>query len=413
MLVAMPVSAQTKQKKWKAPKRPKVKWKAPKVENTDPLLDIWRPYDVSDNWSIDIYGGTGGTDGENIKGHGIFSTMGLMLGAGVTKQTSYLFSTRLALEYAKQYGWIAEKSIQLPYMVHPGKYNFNMIELWLEEKFSLTNAFCRYNENRRLNVHLLLGVGVNYSMGANKETRIWELFNGIVLEDYSLDHAGRVNLALRTGLQAQVAISRTMDIFAQALFNMIGDKHNALTHAGGTLEPGIEIGAGLTFHLQDSYGDYRYRKVRRGLAMQLHGKSDAVDKYLAREKAQKMEKIKHINVEYGKVLNDYKIAFYIDRTFINEQEMEKIMAVSEFLKLHPEANLIIKAYSGASQNFEAPYLNLAKHRLEAVKYALTQRFGVDENRLVEWYDEEAVCPSEGRGEWIDAVEFEMTANDNN
>ena len=51
------VAGYAQSQKWKAPKRPKrPKWEAPK-QLAPEVIDVWRPYVVSDNWFLDFYGG--------------------------------------------------------------------------------------------------------------------------------------------------------------------------------------------------------------------------------------------------------------------------------------------------------------------------------------------------------------------
>ena len=76
------------QKKWKAPKRPKrPKWEAPRQVAPE-VIDVWRPYNASDNWMLDFYGGWSMSMAENMSGHGI-AKMGMpMFDLGIGKQFS-------------------------------------------------------------------------------------------------------------------------------------------------------------------------------------------------------------------------------------------------------------------------------------------------------------------------------------
>ena len=55
VLLAFAVSGYAQQQKWKAPKQPKrPKWEAPKQVAPE-VIDVWRPYNASDNWYLDFY----------------------------------------------------------------------------------------------------------------------------------------------------------------------------------------------------------------------------------------------------------------------------------------------------------------------------------------------------------------------
>ena len=97
----------------------------------------------------------------------------------------------------------------------------------------------------------------------------------------------------------------------------------------------------------------------------------------------------------------------VDRTFVNDMQMENIRIVADFLDKHPEVNLIIRGYSGASHKEESPTMHLAEKRVASVKKALVKYYNVDPSRLETSFDEEAESPYRLTADWIDAVVFEM------
>ena len=81
--------------------------------------------------------------------------------------------------------------------------------------------------------------------------------------------------------------------------------------------------------------------------------------------------------------------------------------IADFLKNHPDVNLVIKGYSGASTKNESPDMHLAEKRVATVKKALQKYYDVDPSRFETWFDENAEAPFPMKGDWIDAVVFQM------
>ena len=105
MLLAFSVvSIAQEPKKWKAPKRPKpIKWEAPRQVAPE-VIDVWRPYHVSDNWMMDFYGGWSMSMAENMAGRGVIKMGMPMFDLGIGRQFSKVWSTRLTLGYRRQKG---------------------------------------------------------------------------------------------------------------------------------------------------------------------------------------------------------------------------------------------------------------------------------------------------------------------
>lgn len=406
MAVTLSINAQQQnKKKWVAPKRPKVKWVAPKQRDDDGVINVWRPYEAKDNWFVEVNAGASVGLAEHSTGHSIADMLAPTFGVTVGKQMSYLFSTRFAIDYARQVGWVADGGVKdLPTIVGDGYYPFGMTEVFLDERISLVNLLCRYNERRKMDVQLFLGVGGNYSWGIDKDTQLWEKYGS----DFKLERTDHINLAARGGLQMLYKASPSVDVSLQGTYKMIGDSYNGKKHSDKfAMDPVVDVNLGVVIHLQDHYGDYRYKRVHRSQTASLRGQYEEVASYLAREKADEFKAREASEVvEFGKLMKTH-VSFYVDRAFVNDEQMENLRIVADFLKAHPEVDLVVRGYSGASRKCESPDMELAERRAEAVKKGLVRNYGVEQSRFSVWFDEEAQAPFPMVGEWIDAVVFEM------
>ena len=171
----------------------------------------------------------------------------------------------------------------------------------------------------------------------------------------------------------------------------------------------MDVSIGVKVHLMDHYGSHRYYKVRRWEANSLRAEDPKVANWLEEEhnKEYRDREASEV-VAFGELMKTH-VSFYIDRSFVNDYQMENLRIVADFLRKHPEVNLLIKGYCGASTRSESSDMHLAERRVASVKKALMRHFNVDESRLDTWFDEDANPPFPMKGEWIDGVVFQMQA----
>lgn len=389
--------------KWKAPKQPKrPKWEAPKPELPE-VIDVWRPYGLADNWFIELSGGASISMAENMSGHDFLKVCAPAFDLGLGKSFSPKWATRLAVSYKKQKGWVSSQVLEsMAPLVGDGDYDFKMVSAGLDEMFSITDWLCPYNEKRLFNLQLFVGGGFNYSFGFDDKVKRWYRYG------YPVDDSDWVNVYVRGGVNMQYRLSDVTDLFVQGAYYWVDDNYNGVRHSSkSAFDSFADVMLGVRIHLMDHYGDYRYYKVRRWEASSLRGSESKVSDYLNSELQEEYQVLENVEkVAYGELMKT-RISFYVDRYFVNDSQMEFLRIVADFVKKHPDVNLIVKGYSGASAKKESPTMHLAQRRAESVKKALLRYYGVDPSRIDIEFDEQAVAPFPMVGEWIDGVVFQM------
>ena len=315
------------QQKWKAPKRPRrPKWEAPR-QIAPEVIDVWRPYNVSDNWFLDFNGGVSLSMAENMKGHKFKDIWQPMFEFSFGKQFSHLWSTRVSMGYRKQKGWASKEAIAVSSLLEGGDYTFQMASLYVDELLSLTDMFCPYNELRRLNIQVFAGMGLDYSFGFDKKVENWERYG------YPVDGKDHVNFAVRGGLLCMYKLNDTADLYLQGKCHMVGDNYNGVKHANGfVFDSYLDVSLGVRIHLMDHFGNSRYYKVRRWEATALRGSDQRVADMLESEKLKEYETREESEVVAFDELMQTRISFYVDRTFVNDAQMENLRIVADFLK---------------------------------------------------------------------------------
>jgi hypothetical protein len=223
-----------------------------------------------------------------------------------------------------------------------------------------------------------------------------------------VDGTDHINLAVRCGLTFLYKLGETVDLSLQGAYNLVGDNYNGVKHSESFVpESYLDVSLGVRIHLMDHYGNSRFYKVRRWEATSLRGTERKVAKLLDNEKLREYQEREESEVvAFGELMKTH-ISFYVDRTFVNDYQMENLRIVADFLKKHPEVNLVVKGYSGASTKSESPDMHLAEKRVASVRKMLVRNYNVDESRFETWFDEAATAPFPMQGDWIDAVVFEM------
>lgn len=402
LLIACSVYAQ--RQKWKAPKRPKLpKWEAPKQKAPE-VLDAWRPYNFSDNLFLDFQGGVDFSMAENMSGHGL-DICQPKVEVGIGKQFSNALSTRLSMGFGKQKGWASKQSLAVSNLMGKGDYNFQVFDLYVDEMLCVTRLLCPYNEMRRFDAHLFAGIGLNYSFNFDDKVKRWKRYG------YPVDGTDFVNYALRGGVSFLYRTSETTEMSLQGTYHLLNDNYNGVRHSASfAFDSYFDVTIGVRFHLADHYGDYRYYKVRRWEATSLRSSDPRVAGLLDGEKLRDYQMREAAErVAFGELMQT-RVSFYIDRTFVNDFQIENLRIVADFLKRHSNVNLVLRGYCGASAKSESPDMHLAERRVAAVKKALLKYYNVDPSRLETWFDEEAVPPSPMKGEWIEGVVFQMVHN---
>ncbi len=392
-------------KKWVAPVRPKlVKWKGPQQDAPE-VIDLYRPYTIADNWFVQLGVGGDMSLAENTGGHAGFGNVGPAFDIALGRNFSRVWATRFNIAYHQQYGWASDDAIKSHQAIGKGKYGFKMGMAHLDELVNLTNIFCPYDEKRKLNVQMFAGVGVNYSWDFKKDTKDWENYG------YPVDKSDQISLDLRAGLQFSYMVSEGIDVTMQGAYHMVNDGYNGVkTKKGFGFDSYVSASVGLTLYLPDHYGDYRYKKIRKAELNSLRELPQVAD-YLDNEKKKEYrQREANEKVAFGQQMLT-RVSFYVDRAFVNDDQMENLRIVADFLKKHPEVDIVVKSYNGASKGTESPDMKLAQRRAEAVRKALVRHHHVDESRIDIEYDEKADAPYPMKGEWIDAVVFQMERNE--
>lgn len=360
-------------------------------------------YKFLDNMFVGIH--VGPTSGlvENMRPRDYFKLGAHHIGGGITigKNFSPEFGVRIGGYYMNTTGVVnkisREKAEAAKGYDGDGFYTIKNINGYIDALPNLTNIFSQYKESRRLNVLGIFGIGFTHSNGFDTDD-----FAKYDVDRYieALDTKKRTFFSARAGLGLAYKLCEALDLTFEATVNATDDGFDGFRY--DDKYDGYTTGLfGLTYHFKDHYGDrrFKYRTVGDDL-----GLGDLNDKINQTRKDLEDAKNRRGKILQQRIL-DMTVSFPIDKYFISDIQKRNVEAVANYIKSHPEMNVVICGYADVETAYPAYNMRLSKRRVTSVFNMLVNEYGVNPNRLRIDYKGDTLQPYERKNEWNRVVVF--------
>ena len=360
-------------------------------------------YKFLDNMFVGIH--VGPTSGlvENMRPRDYFKLGAHHIGGGITigKNFSPEFGVRIGGYYMNTTGVVnkisREKAEAAKGYDGDGFYTIKNINGYIDALPSLTNIFSQYKESRRLNLFGIFGIGFTHSNGFDTDE-----FAKYDVDRYieALDTKKRTFFSARAGLGLAYKLCEALDLTFEATVNATDDGFDGFRY--DDKYDGYTTGLfGLTYHFKDHYGDrrFKYRTVGDDL-----GLDDLNNKINQTRKDLEDAKNRHGKILQQRIL-DMTVSFPIDKYFISDIQKRNVEAVANYIKSHPEMNVVICGYADVETAYPAYNMRLSKRRVTSVFNMLVNEYGVNPNRLRIDYKGDTLQPYERKNEWNRVVVF--------
>ena len=360
-------------------------------------------YKFLDNMFVGIH--VGPTSGlvENMRPRDYFKLGAHHIGGGITigKNFSPEFGVRIGGYYMNTTGVVnkisREKAEAAKGYDGDGFYTIKNINGYIDALPNLTNIFSQYKESRRLNVLGIFGIGFTHSNGFDTDD-----FAKYDVDRYieALDTKKRTFFSARAGLGLAYKLCEALDLTFEATVNATDDGFDGFRY--DDKYDGYTTGLfGLTYHFKDHYGDrrFKYRTVGDDL-----GLDDLNNKINQTRKDLEDAKNRHGKILQQRIL-DMTVSFPIDKYFISDIQKRNVEAVANYIKSHPEMNVVICGYADVETAYPAYNMRLSKRRVTSVFNMLVNEYGVNPNRLRIDYKGDTLQPYERKNEWNRVVVF--------
>lgn len=303
-----------------------------------------------------------------------FSVPTIQLGGGY--QFNPLFGARLSVNFLGKGKGVLETNNQTY------KWGFNHLSAMLDGTFNLTNAFGGYNPERKWDLNLIAGFGLNFASGNDEANNV---NNALPFADGSKGWLANVWdgshtwMTGRIGVGADYKIDEAWSVGIELQANCLTDKFNSKKSSNmdwyfnGLV--GVKYAFGPTYNKKTIVvPDVTVPEVIR-VVDTLYISQPVVPAVVEKTLVEEV-------VEAEPIESLTRNVFYkINSAKINSQEMAKVAEVAEYMKSHPNSTVHVTGYADKGTGTLAINLRLARERAAAVVRALTKTYGIKASRI--------------------------------
>lgn len=266
--------------------------------------------------------------------------------------------------------------------------------LYLLVMLDLCNAISGYKENRIWHTIIYGGGGIIGSFGykfpenlpqearGNATTYLSPIFNAGWLNTFRVAKNVDINIDIRGKLLSDKFDGESRD----------DEPDDAHFVKNIPIDGILGAAVGVTYHFAGSGKDKEWTEVKDVSTVHYYDKVSASNAEELKKYREQYESEAERNRSLAAGLGAsaavaipdawLHINFKLDKADISDAEMEKIAKVAEFIKATPDCKYLITGYCDVQTAKPAYNLKLSKKRSDAVYKALTEKFGVDKERLV-------------------------------
>ena len=298
---------------------------------------------------------------------------------GLGLQVSPVLAVRLqANAWQSKGGWKNYRWHETSY-AFDRDYAFNYVAPGLDVMFNLSNLICGYNPTRLFNLSAFVGGGANIAFRNGEVNRVASHmrtmpgYDGLLLE--YLWSGTKVRPFGRAGLEAAFRLNDVVSLTVEGNANILSDKYNS--KKAGNPDWYFNALAGLRFNLTKPHRKLVPEILQRNGRYGADGydKTDTV--YVTRTE------VRHdtVYVEQPEQLRR-DVFFLINKWEIRQSEQQKVKDVADYLKRYPASKVKLCGYADVQTGNNEINDRLGKNRVNAVKDALVQQYGIPESRII-------------------------------
>ncbi len=363
-------------------------------DNTNRYFSSWR-----NNWFIQLGAGINqpfverGIDGAHAPGHNVErKNMTVTYNFGV----GHWFSPYLAMRLNAIGGsmhWNNPTDLQ----PNNGWARAKHASLSLELMWDMCNSIAGVNPDRVVSVVPYVGIGGEY---------MWHIHDGagnpaagtnIFRDGGQKLKTNTWSVPVSTGIQFRFRLCKYVDFFAEARASFYGDNWNGCSY-GRPIEANIAAIGGFNFNLGgrtwDSYNECNSMAQLAEMNNQvnlLRAENLAQAQNIAALESQ-LPCPEVVEKDCPDIPLLSTVRFKINSDVIQPAEEVNIYNMAQWLKSNPNQKVVICGYADKDTGTSEYNLQLSKKRADMVYNELTQKYGIDPNRLSVKYDGSNVQP---------------------
>ncbi len=251
-------------------------------------------------------------------------------------------------------------------------WKWNYINPNVDLTVNLSNLFCEYKADRKVNVNWFVGLGANIAFGNDEATDVNSALAGTTnyAENLSLLWDGtKTRFQGRTGFMADYSLNERWSLGLELQANLINDNYNSKEadnadwFFNGLV--GVKYNLGKTSAKKEVVVPAAPERIIERVVERVVEKPSTVQPVAA----QTVEPLRR------------DVFFTISSTKITAAEMQKVKDIAEYLNKYPKATVEITGYADKGTGNANINKSLSQKRAQAVVDALVKEFGVAESRI--------------------------------
>lgn len=191
----------------------------------------------------------------------------------------------------------------------------------------------------------------------------------------------------RLGLQGAFRLNDAIDFNVEALANGVSDRWNG--RDDHSIDTYFTVALGLTYKFRT--GHKCVTCISEEYPETLYSEEE-VNELVNEQRAQVAEEIQVVKSDTvfvepdcppAKVVKGIKshVAFRLGRTNVDPNQEMNVLAIADYMKQYPESKATVTGYADTGTGSREINLRLARQRAESVVRQLTEKYGIDGDRL--------------------------------
>jgi len=317
-----------------------------KTQKERKLISPGVPFFVP-HWYIKAQGGVAYDIGE--------ASFSQLLSPAVQLSTGYQFSEFWGLRGNLSGLWAKNR-----YAYPSVKYSWNFLQMDLAAQVNLTSLFLGSDPERRTQVYLYGGLGVNYSFNNEDAVDANQTVFGVNFQ--KLWDGGRWNPVVKVGLGFDYFVTDNIAIGAEVNGNMLPDHFNSKLGKSDNKDWHFNALLGVKFTFDQRYG--RTESVYE----------EPVPEVIAPAPKE------FVDVPIEKISFNVNIQFLINQSVIRSNQIPKLRRLLKYLNAHPRAFVRLSGYADRDTGTPEINMRLSQERAQEVSQYLVEA-GIQEWRI--------------------------------
>ena len=302
-----------------------------------------------------------------------------------------------------------------------GIFSYNQVSGFADVAANFTNIFHPYDESRRLNVMGYFGLGFIHRFDTDVSSVCYEIGkfqdsgdptnpfdpgdprSGIQGYDKLIEDKNRTFFAVRAGLGLSYILTKEIDLDLDVLIHAADDKLDGVRY-DDYYDGFVSVLLGVKYHFRDHYGDHRFKYRKVAVGGDLSDLNDKINK--TRRDIADARNMRNEMYKQQRIL-DMTVQFPIDKFFISDIQERNVEAVANYIKAHPNLNVVICGFADVETAYPEYNYKLSKRRVTSVFRMLVDKYGVDPSRLRTDYKGDVIQPYNRKNEWNRVVVFAL------